>query len=191
MLSIRSRCPRSYPDRVTVVRAHHGTSRARAEEVARNGWTQSRNHYDWLGDGVYFFQEAPARARDWARRQHGDEAAVIVADVDLSDCMDLLDSSWFAVLTEAHELLLMHYRRLGRKLPVQRSLMHGLDRAVINYSVGVLADRGVVIRSVRGVFQEGRPAYPGSALFDLAHVQIAVRDQTAIRILGVQDGGTA
>jgi hypothetical protein len=48
---------------------YHATSAAVARvtlEEAR--FRQSRNPYDWLGDGAYFWEAAPERAWEWAHR---------------------------------------------------------------------------------------------------------------------------
>jgi hypothetical protein len=44
------------------------------------------------------------------------------------------------------------------------------------------AQQGMTVRAVRGVFGEGRPIFPGSALLDRGHVQIAVRDASLIEM---------
>jgi hypothetical protein len=62
-----------------------------------------------------------------------------------------------------------------------------LDRAVINYAIGILAEQGIMIRTVRGAFSEGSPVFPQSALFDRAHVQIAVRDVALIEATWLMD----
>ena len=160
---------------------YHGTSRSAAATIIRDGFLFSSNRFDWLGDGVYFFQEAPERAQAWAVERHGpDEAAVLRAAIDLDGCMDLLDPAWFRLLTEAHDAVVEQTRRAGQRLPKQEGLAHGVDRLVINYAIGILEGQGQPIRSVRGVFAEGRPAFPGSALLDQAHIQLAVRDTGAI-----------
>jgi len=43
---------------------YHGTSQAVAQVILRDGFVVSRNVYEWLGDGVYFFQDSPNRARE-------------------------------------------------------------------------------------------------------------------------------
>ena len=48
-----------------------------ADIIGREGFRLSQNDYDWLGDGVYFFQDGSLRAWQWARERHGDDAAVI------------------------------------------------------------------------------------------------------------------
>lgn len=148
------------------------------------GLRLSRNAYDWLGDGV-FFQDGQGRAHSWALERWPD-AAVIEASIDLDNCMDLLDPQWFAQISESYDAVVSAYAADGRPLPRQHGLVHGLDRVVINYACDVLGRSGLHVSSVRGAFQEGRPAFPGSALDTLSHVQIAVRDLAAIRSLDVR-----
>ncbi len=86
-----------------IVRGHHGTSRRAASAILANGFKASSNEYDWLGDGVYFFQDAPRRALEWARGLHGTEGVVIESSIRLIDCMDMLDIEWRTLLAEAHD----------------------------------------------------------------------------------------
>jgi hypothetical protein len=158
----------------------HGTSIERAERILAHGFEISRNDYDWLGDGAYFFQEAPVRAMEWARLRFGTEAAVVGAEIDLDGCLDLLDIRWQEVLAAAHRSFRARAERLGLSLPVQSSGAHRLDRVVINYAVDVLAEDGLKVRSVRAAFEEGPPIFSGSALRARSHVQIAVRDPLAV-----------
>jgi hypothetical protein len=94
--------------------------------------------------------------------------------------MDLLDINWAGVLNEAYDSFLQQIKLAKVDLPVQTSGAHRLDRAVINYAVGVLAAGGKQIRCVRSAFSEGAPIFRGSALFDRSHIQIAVRDTSLI-----------
>jgi hypothetical protein len=156
------------------------TSLEAAEGILAQGYATSQNEYDWLGEGVYFFQDAPLRALEWARQRHGADAAVLQSRISLVDSMDLLDIAWFEELTVVHDEFVAAAKRAGLALPRQTSGAHRLDRDVINYLAGVLADKGIVIRSVRAAFFEGKPVYPNSAIYDRAHIQIAVRDTSAI-----------
>jgi hypothetical protein len=160
---------------------YHGTSRAVAEIVLRDGFVISRNVYDRLGDGVYFFQDAPNRAREWAQQRYGADGAVIRAIIRLEDCFDLLDISSNDLLADAYTSFVDSHRSLGLPIPPQTAGAHRLDRAVVNHAVGYLAtQQRMTVRVVRGVFGEGQPVFPGSAILDRAHVQIAVRDRTII-----------
>jgi hypothetical protein len=166
---------------------YHGTSREAADAIERDGFRPSSPTTDWLGDGIYFWQDAPLRAWEWATidKGHGPDAAVIGAAVELvtDHCIDLLDIGWHDALYVAHQALIRAYRRTGRPMPVQRGLAHRLDRAVINFLVDDLRQRGVAIRALRGAFQEGEPTFPGSAIHRRSHVQIAVRDPSLVAYL--------
>lgn len=53
--------------------AYHGTSTRSAEIILEPGRSTearfliSERDTDWLGDGVYFFQDAPYRAAEWPK----------------------------------------------------------------------------------------------------------------------------
>lgn len=162
------------------VKGHHGTSRQAAEAVLSVGFRISANPYDWLGDGAYFWQDAPLRAADWARANFGSDAAVIECDIELRDFINLLDVDWMSWLAEVHDQYLEELRRSGEPLPMQTPGAHRLDRAVINFGVSILEAGGMHVGGVIGAFQEGRPVFPNSALFSRNHVQIAVRDLSLI-----------
>jgi hypothetical protein len=160
---------------------YHGTSRGAALVVLRDGFRVSRNAYDWLGDGVYFFQEAPHRAREWAAQRYGRDGVVIRSVIRLDDCLDLLDIQSNAILEAAYTSIVELSLQSGAPLPRQTAGAHRLDRVVVNYAVTLFARQGgMTVRVVRGVFAEGVPVFPGSAILNRAHVQIAVRDTSLI-----------
>src|SRR5829696_1824152 len=69
-----------------VVLGYHGSEPEFAEallrgEVGVDQWNLSENPYDWLGKGIYFWEYAPERARDWAK-----DKAVIGAVIQLGVC---------------------------------------------------------------------------------------------------------
>jgi hypothetical protein len=158
----------------------HGTSTEAAQRILSTGFKVSRNEYDWLGDGAYFFQDAPARALEWAQQRFGAEAAVVGAEIDLGGCVDLLDIPWEHVIEGTYQRYLERFGESGRPLPRQSEGAHRLDRHVMNYLAGWLMQDGFKVRSMRAAFAEGKPMFPGSALLSRAHVQIAVRDLAAI-----------
>ena len=116
-----------------------------ADIIGREGFRLSQNDYDWLGDGVYFFQDGSLRAWQWARERHGDDAAVIGADIRLVDCMDLLDVGRNRILSNAHGEYTRRLEEAGQAVPTQSGGAHPLDREVINYAVSVVEDSGTRI----------------------------------------------
>lgn len=91
-----------------IVRGYHGTTEVVAKALlGGTPFLSSQNEGDWLGSGVYFWQDAPRRAEWWARRisrAKGVAPAVLVADIDLSDSLDLLDSWGFERLKTQYKV---------------------------------------------------------------------------------------
>jgi hypothetical protein len=148
--------------------------------VLSEGFRARQNPYDWLGDGVYFWQDAPLRAMEWAVRTFGGDAVVIEARIQVRDFINLLDVEWMSWLADVHDLYLDELKKSGEPLPVQTDGAHRLDRAVINFGISILEASGITVRGVIGAFREGRPVFANSALFSQSHVQIAVRDLSRI-----------
>lgn len=162
---------------------YHGTSAEAATAIIRRGFRMSSNGYDWLGLGVYFWQNAPVRAWQWATQNHPTNPAVIRSSIRLEDCVDLLDIGWVPIIKEVYNSFVAEYRKANRPLPEQnteRSKAHRLDCAFFNYIAEVLAEQGEKISAIRSVFVEGDRVFPKSAIFDRAHVQIAIRDTSVI-----------
>ncbi len=56
-----------------------------------------------------------------------------------------------------------------------------LDCALLNWAIPILeAQAGQKFHTVRGVFQEGEPAYEGSSITRKSHIQIVVRETCSI-----------
>ncbi len=49
---------------------YHGTTLEAAQKIVTGGFLPSNNPWEWLGHGIYFWQDAPNRARDWAKEWH-------------------------------------------------------------------------------------------------------------------------
>lgn len=169
----------------TTVIGYHGTTETLADQIlARTYPLLQRRAADWLGDGLYFWQDAPHRALWWAERR-ADRArqrpAVVRAVVDLEGAIDLLDRTPFV-----EELLSLAYRIASGGAPaVLRNVgdNHALDCAVVNTAAEYRRDLfGAAHRVVRGVFvnERPRPYFAGSALLKEAHVQFAVRAWSAV-----------
>jgi hypothetical protein len=60
-------------------------------------------------------------------------------------------------------------------------ILRFLDCAVIDYTVNNVAEtQRIEYQTVRGVFLEGEPAFPGSRIALKSHIQIAVRNPVSI-----------
>ena len=65
--------------RLEYVYGFHGCDKSVAQGVLekKSVMLSSDNDYDWLGSGIYFWEEAPARAYEWAQWKFKKNAAVI------------------------------------------------------------------------------------------------------------------
>lgn len=168
---------------------YHGCTQELAEALlvgARpiSSWPMSTKPYDWLGQGIYFWEHGPERAVAWARDRYGDAAAVVGAIIQLGQCFDLLDVGFTSLLMPAYTREAEEAEAAGQSLPVNKGPTEDLggrylDCRVINACLQAFPD----FQTVRGAFWEGEPAFPGARILRESHIQIAVRDHRCI--LGV------
>lgn len=171
-----------------IVVGYHGCARRYADALLTGQqsvaeWQRSQNAYDWLGEGVYFWEYSAARAADWAREQHGDDGAVIGALIQLGACYDLLDGQMAAELVDTYSRMKERWLAEGKELPKNRGpdkKMRELDCAVINQHMDLLKSVNVSFDTVRGAFLEGPAAFPGTTISAQTHIQIAVRNVDCI-----------
>jgi hypothetical protein len=181
-LRIRKRAAWAAPRAPKRVTAYHGCSSAVAERIlAGEQFRVSTNDYDWLGSGIYFWEYAPFRAAEWARKRYGDDGAVIEARVELGHCLNLLDSEYFADLRAAYHQASAGSLGNDSVLPANVGGRHMLDRLVVDrLCLRYMTAAGKDIQVVRGCFPEGEPVFDGSRILRYTHVQIAVRDESCI-----------
>jgi hypothetical protein len=178
---------------VAMVLGYHGCEAAFARDV-RSGrialmeWKPSRNPYDWLGEGIYFWEASRTRAEQWAAENFGEHGDVLEVEIDLGQCLDLLESTYHGALREVHKNLRTAYGAQGLSLPKNRKKLHDLDCLVINRFVELAEQQGIHFQTVRGVFEDGRPLFPGSVMRTQSHIQIAVRDNQRMRIRDATGG---
>ena len=172
---------------------YHGCDREVARRVLMDGedLVASANPYDWLGNGVYFWEHGFTRAHQFAEEKRGrgeiTDPFVIGAYVHLGNCLDLTDLWATQLLARDFKRLRSGARRRGHALPKNKKaraagsdvLLRYLDCAVINYCLERSEKRGHY-DTVRGVFEEGAPAYEGAAIREKSHVQVAVRNPACI-----------
>src|SRR6185437_68387 len=85
----------------------------------------SRSEWDWLGDGIYFFQDSSFHAWDHARfkaRSDNSEPVVLRAQVELTDCLDLFNPKFYRALKDVYALCDQMCAQFGVPLPRQLAL---------------------------------------------------------------------
>ena len=159
----------------------HGTRRDAVAHLLARDIQPSDQHFEWLGTGFYLWQDSPWRARQWAETRYGADAAIVVARIDLDGCLDLQNPQWQTRVADADFEFAFECVTTGMPIPVNTDRgNHARDAAVINFFCDRVAADGGLIRSVRAIFEEGEPIFEASKIRSQSHVQIAVRDLTAI-----------
>jgi len=166
---------KSYP---LFVFGFHGCERSVAEKVlaGEEDLHPSYNDYDWLGTGIYFWENAPERARQWACARNKKDPYVVGAVIQLSSCMNLMDKESASALNDAYKTLLT----LDGVLPVNKGKRHNLDMFVINTANLYAEQQGKSYDAVRGAFIEGNEIFPNSTIRSDTHIQLCVRNPDCI-----------
>lgn len=155
----------------------------------------SHEDYEWLGHGMYFWENNPDRAKIWAnnKKKAGTlrEPAVIGAVIDLGRCFDLMDSSHIKVLKEGYTLFIAESKKLNKPIPQNKShpkskgnekTLRYLDCAVIEYTMKFLQNKGErTFDSIRAIFIEGDPLYPDAGFHEKSHIQICIINPNCIK----------
>lgn len=173
------------------VLGYHGCDRAIGERLLQGEeFLPSNNDYDWLGPGVYFWEANPRRGYQFAveaAHRAGSSIAdpfVVGAIVDLGLCLDLTTARGIALMQAAFESLQNSAASVQKALPVNSPdfLRRNLDCAVVRRLHSILAKSPAgPVDTVKGVFTEGAPAYPGAGFLEKTHIQIAVCHHSCIK----------
>jgi hypothetical protein len=177
-----------YPD---LIFGFHGCGKDAYNKVIKESHplSPSNNSYDWLGSGIYFWENSYARALDWATNHHGEESAVVGAVIALGHCLNLTDFENAEVVRSGYVSLKAELENKRIPMPQNKNirtnddwLLRDLDCSVIN-RIHTLNDEigREPFDSVRGIFTEGKPIYPGAGFRSKTHVQLCIRSVKCIK----------
>lgn len=191
-----------YSKRSNLVIGFHGCDESVANSIitGKTYLSKSSNDYDWLGNGIYFWENNLTRAYEFASEQRertkNDKVpkvktpAVVGALIDLGLCLDLLDSENLKFLKSSYYFLeslsKINNLTLPKNLrPIQSGedlLIRKLDCAVIENLHALDNASGITpYDSVRGVFWEGEDLYTNAGFKERNHIQICVRNPNCIK----------
>ncbi len=189
-----------YSKPCNIIFGFHGCDESVAEKIVTGEakLTKSNNDYDWLGHGIYFWQNDPERALNYAkiamRRENSTikRPAVIGAAIDLGNCLDLINHACLNELKMAYFFLKFSAEQNRLPLSENTPQFKRLDCGVFEmlHRLKDIAKESDEIKdifdfrsydSVRGVFSEGSELYPGASFSDNDHVQICVRNYNCIK----------
>lgn len=186
-----------YSTKYSLILAFHGCDQSVRDAIINNkdSLKPSTNEYDWLGNGIYFWENDPKRAMEYARilqENPGRCSSVIItpavlgAVIDLGYCLDLLNRSNLDLLEQNYRILKMG---VDGNIPENKSvveygdlLIRELDCAVLEITHALNDKEGLpAYDSVRGVFWEGDDLYPNAGFKKLNHIQICIRNPNCIK----------
>ena len=197
-----------YNQRPNLILGFHGCDETVRDRllINPNDYKMSKENYDWLGHGIYFWENNYERALVWAKdkKQRGSikKPSVVGAVIQLGNCCDLTDKSSIDVVKSYYKLLKKDYTSISQPLPINKNikqdkhndlLLRELDCTLLEYMhariltqyKADLASKGYsdyqLFDSTRGVFTEGGPAYTGAGIFDKSHIQICIRNSNCIK----------
>ncbi len=187
-----------YGSQPSFVLGFHGCDHDVAEAVfaGKSTLLPSNNSYDWLGHGIYFWENDPARAHlfaETAKSRNKSEIknpCVIGAVIDLGACLNLIESSTLQLLKIGYQTLEFAVKQSGVPMPKNRQtngddfdlLLRHLDCAVIETIHEMRKEAGEsIFDTVRGVFWEGNDLYPNAGFKEKNHIQICVRNPNCIK----------
>ena len=162
--------------------------------------------YDWLGHGMYFWENNYDRALQWAedKKKRGaiKSPSVIGALLNLGYCCDLLDTRHVQTAKNYFEIMAASYQALGKPLPKNKDLpndkhkdkiLRELDCTaieVMHFEIFKRIQQDVrengfseytPFDSTRGAFTEGGPIFEGSGIFEKSHIQICIRNLNCVK----------
>jgi len=171
----------------SLILGYHGCELATALKIVAGQAQQipSNNKYDWLGSGLYFWEDSHSRALRWAQAENKIKSpAVLGAIIDLGNCLNLIDAENLDMVKAAHAAYLEFCQITGDQ-PLQnkgRNLRaRYLDKAVFETLHKLRENEAKQpFDTVRAFFVEGELLYPDAGLRSLDHIQICVREPRQI-----------
>jgi len=175
-----------------IVIGYHGCDKKVAMAVVTRQvqLVPSKNKYDWLGHGLYYWEDDPERALRWAieRGEAGthkiSDPAVLGAVIDLTNGLNLVHTEAYALVKEAFSALELACKAAGQPLPKNRGFLESLrylDSAVFETLHALREESNKEpFTSVRAFFPEGEPVFPGAGIRERDHIQICVRNSGCI-----------
>jgi len=151
----------------------------------------STNRWDWLGSGIYFWEQNPERALEYAiQSAEGSQfnririkvPFVLGTTIHLGNCLNLMEPQSLSILEEAYNGLVKVYEATGKVMPINDGPKRFLDCAVLKYVHQSRIDqKKKPYDTIRSAFQEGKEIYPTAPFTTQLHIQICVINPDMIK----------
>ena len=182
-----------YKNRNNLIFGFHGCDASLRDSLVNNKrktLNYSENNYDWLGKGMYFWENDPQRALEWAKmlQAHSQNEsqkiktpAVLGAVICLGNCLDFTEQENLIKIKEHYNLLKKSGIELPKNTGGKDKYKRELDCFIINSFVSLQKEQGNEYDSVRGVFFEGNELYPTAGFREKDHIQISIINPNCIK----------
>lgn len=184
-----------YTKKLNTIIGFHGCEKEIGEKLLNGKLPikKSARSYDWLGHGMYFWENDYDRAIEWAENKSKkgkiQNPFVIGAIIDLGNCLDFIESKNLDLLKPTYNYLEKSLLKNGQELPKNEAIdgssdfpLRYLDCAVIDL---IHKQREIQetppFDSVRGVFWEGNPPFENSGFRERNHIQVCIRNPNCIK----------
>jgi hypothetical protein len=186
-----------YTKKPSFIYGFHGLDKDIAMKILtkEEDFKPSHNKYDWLGDGIYFWENNPERALKYAEESSKRKNSkiktpfVLGVVIDLGNCFDLLEQRNLEFLALAYSELKKSIKEDNLKLPKNTKFYNNdfdfknrqLDCAVIRYAHKLAKEEEMEFDSVRAAFWEGEELYEGAGFRKENHIQLAILNPNCIQ----------
>ena len=186
-----------YSNKTSFIYGFHGIDRTIAYKILNQelDFELSNNSYDWLGQGIYFWENNYERAVQYAQEDRLRKESkikdpfVLGAVIDLGNCLDLLDQKYLDFLKVVYDDLKSTLEQEGKFLPTNSGFnpndfdfrKRELDCAVIRWAHELAKKDGEIFDTVRAAFWEGEELYPNAGFRTQNHIQVAVLNPNCIK----------
>jgi hypothetical protein len=151
----------------------------------------SDNPWDWLGPGVYFWEQNPHRAIQYAeecakgKQKFSGQIKtpfVIGAIIELGRCLNLVEPDSINIVKEAHAELVRTMADVGQKPPKNSGANRKLDCMVIKYvHESNNKTKTPPYDTIRSPFHEGGELYEGANFSARLHMEVCVLNPKCIK----------
>jgi hypothetical protein len=185
---------------------YHGCDKSVRDELVANNlsFKKSENGYDWLGHGMYFWENDAERALEFATfkkehpqkgRKNIENPSVVATIINLGFCLDLVNSGSLQLVKFAHSLFIQKITANDSEPLKNKPLKGGHDLIFRHLDCAVVETLHTYrhenhlqpFDSVRGVFWEGEDLYENAGFKEKNHIQICIRNSSCVEGFFIPD----
>lgn len=175
-----------------IVYGYHGCDHMTWKNIKNNvqAFNPSKNDYDWLGEGIYFWENDPLRAKEWAKKDFA-HPIILEATICLGNCLDFSRSDHIKLLQTVYKLYETVKKKANQIVPENMTGFKGdldnikryKDCDVINFAYNFYRKCYNKIDVIRSPFMEGEQIYSGTCFTEKQHIQLCVKDVSCIKTI--------